>query len=149
MKSNLSGRSPLRWPAAGPWRVWSDQRPGQVGLVTAETAIASMGLVMVAVAMFFVLAVGMAQVRCIDASRDVARALARGESERSSLDIGRRTAPAGATFETNTAGGVVLVDVQATVAAPGMLRHFGAVRVRSTSAVATEPGVGRSAGTAP
>jgi hypothetical protein len=105
-----------------------------------------MGLVIVAVAMLFVVAVGVAQVRCVDASRDVARSLARGESQAHSLDLGRLTAPAGARFSTSTTGGLVRVDVAATVSGPGILRRFGGVRVGSTSAVATEPGVGRSSG---
>jgi len=105
-----------------------------------------MGLVIVAVAMLFVVAVGVAQVRCVDASRDVARSLARGESEARSLDLGRVTAPAGARFDTSTAGGVVRVDVSATVTGPGILRRFGGVEVASTSAVTSEPGVERSVG---
>jgi hypothetical protein len=140
------GRSPRWWPAPGRRRRAAAAVRGEAGVVTAETAIVSMGLVIIAVAMLFVVAVGIAQVRCVDASRDVARALARGESEAHSVDLGRLTAPAGAQFSTSTAGGVVRVDVSATVTGPGVLRRFGGVQVRSTSAVASEPGVGPSAG---
>ena len=142
MKPMLVGRSPRGWPAPHrPPIVGSVTRTGQTGLVTAETAIVSVGLVIVAVAMLLVVAIGLAQVRCVDASRDVARALARGESEAGSIEAGRATAPAGARFSTSIAGGVVRVDVSATVSGPGLLRHFGGVRVGSASAVATEPGV--------
>lgn len=146
MRSLLAGRSPMRWPAPGRPRRAAAAARGEAGVVTAETAIVSMGLVIIAVAMLFVVAVGIAQVRCVDASRDVARALARGESEAHSLDLGRLTAPAGARFSTSATGGVVRVDVNVTVAGPGILRRFGGVQVGSTSAVASEPGVGRSSG---
>ena len=146
MRSILQGRSSRRWPAPGRRHLGPAGVRPQAGVVTAETAIVSMGLVIVAVAMLFVVAVGVAQVRCVDASRDVARALARGEPESRSLDLGRLSAPAGARFDTSTAGGVVRVDVSATVTGPGVLRRFGGVRVGSTSAVASEPGVEGSAG---
>jgi hypothetical protein len=100
-----------------------------------------MGLVVVAVAMLFAVAVGIAQVRCVDAARDVARSLARGESEARSIDLGRLAGPQGARISATTVAGVVRVDVEATVAGPGVLRHFGGVGVRATSAVASEPGV--------
>ena len=146
MKSKLPGRSPRRWSAPGRSRAGAAAMRLQAGVVTAETAIVSMGLVIVAVAMLFVVAVGVAQLRCVDASRDVARALARGESEARSLDLGRLTAPVGARFDTSTASGVVRVDVNATVTGPGILRRFGGVQVGSTSAVASEPGIERVAG---
>jgi len=146
VRSMLQGRSPGRWPAPGRRHAGPAAVRLQAGVVTAETAIVSMGLVIVAVAMLFIVAVGVAQVRCVDASRDVARALARGESEARSLDLGRLTAPAGAGFDTSTAGGVVRVDVSVTVTAPGILRRFGGIQVGSTSAVASEPGIERSAG---
>jgi hypothetical protein len=110
-------------------------------VVTAETAIVSTGLVIVAVAMCFVVAVGIAQVRCVDASRDVARALARGESESRSVELGLRTAPAGATVHTSRTGDTVSVEVRATVTGPGLLSRFGGVEVASASAVEAEPGV--------
>lgn len=146
MRPLLVGRAPWWWPALRRRLAGAAGRRRQTGVVTAETAIVSMGLVIIAVAMVFVVAVGIAQVRCVDASRDVARALARGESEAHSLDLGRLTAPDGARFSMSTKGGVVRVDVSAPVAGPGVLRRFGAVQVRSTSAVASEPGVGRPAG---
>ena len=148
MRSMPVGRPPRWWPAR--WRGLPDlaARGGQSGVVTAETAIVSMGLVIVAVAMLFIVAVGIAQVRCVDASRDVARALARGESEASSLDLGRLTAPTGARFDISVTGGVVRVDVAATVTGPGVLRRFGGVQVGSTSAVAREPGVHQLTGLA-
>ena len=146
MKSKLAGRSPKRWPARGRRARESRVRSGQAGVVTAETAIVSMGLVILTVAMVFVVAVGVAQVRCVDASRDVARALARGESETHSLDLGRLTGPEDARFTVSTDGDVVRVSVSATVTGPGVLRRFGAVEVDSTSAVAREPGVGGSEG---
>jgi hypothetical protein len=142
VRTLLAGRPPNRWPAQGRGPARAAGRRGQAGVVTAETAIASMGLVIVAVAMLFVVAVGIAQVRCVDAARDVARALARGESEAHSIDLGRLTGPQGARFSTSTAAGVVRVDVTATVAAPGVLRHFGGIGLHATSAVASEPGVG-------
>jgi hypothetical protein len=146
VRSLLAGRSPRWWPALGCGRLGVGLRRQEAGVVTAETAIVSMGLVVVAVSMLFVVAVGMAQVRCVDASRDVARALARGESDARSLDLGRLTAPTGARISTRTAGGVVQVEVSATVTGPGVLRRFGGVQVASTSAVASEPGPGRSVG---
>jgi hypothetical protein len=142
VRTLLTGRPPRRWPAPAHGPDDAAGRRGQGGVVTAETAISSMGLVIVTVVMIFVVAVGVAQVRCVDAARDVSRALARGESEPHSLDLGRLTGPAGARFSISTAGGMVRVDVTATVVGPGLLRRFGGIHVHSTSAVASEPGVG-------
>ena len=50
------------------------------GAVTAETSVVLPLLVAVTLAMVWLVAVGLAQMRATDAAREAARALARGES---------------------------------------------------------------------
>jgi Flp pilus assembly protein TadG len=55
-----------------------------------------------------------ANIRCIDAARDVARAVARGESPEAAQELGRRTAPANATITISRTDSDIHVTVIAT-----------------------------------
>lgn len=110
------------------------------GAVTAELALVLPVLVAMTVGLVWLLAVGAAQVRTVDAARETARALARGEEEAAAIDRGSRVAPAGSAVRVSRGSGEITVTVTGTVEGPGGL--FGALpaaRVRA-EAVAAEEG---------
>ncbi len=101
-------RRPSRGGVQGGRRRWG----GDEGMATVEAAIALAALVTVVVACIAaVLAVG-AQVRCVDAAREVARLAARGDDR--AADIGRRTMP-GAAIDIGGDGSAVSVTVSVDV----------------------------------
>ena len=59
------------------------------------------------------------QLRCIDAARVAARALARGESEALARAAAREAAPSGATVSVRAVDGLVVVEVRLTAGLPG------------------------------
>jgi Flp pilus assembly protein TadG len=114
----------------------------QRGMVTAETALALLALVFVAVGMMWVVSVVALHARCVDAARDTARAIARGESLAASRAEGLRSVPAGSTIVTQTSGGLATVDVQvdARPSTP-IVSRLPPVRLTARAVVALEPGV--------
>lgn len=94
-----------------PW--WRRLAADETGMVTVEAAYA-----LAALAAFVVLGVGaiggvVAQLRCTDAAREVARLAAAGDRDASS--IGARIAPSGARIDVRTQGDQVVVTVAAKV----------------------------------
>ena len=65
------------------------------------------------------IAVAAAQLRCVDAARDAARAAARGEPPATVIAAARAAAPAGAQIVVDEAAGQVVVSVRARVG-PGV-----------------------------
>lgn len=111
MTSTQQGDGPRRWR----------QRADERGSVTAETAVLLPSLLLVALALAWIVSLGVAQVQCIDAARDAARALARAESEQTAVALARQTAPTGAQVRLGTAGGMVEVEVTYRATPPGGL----------------------------
>lgn len=96
-------------------------------------------LVLVALGMAWVLALAVAQVRVVDAAREVARATARDESRSTALALGRRVAPRGSVIEVHVHGGTVVASVRAHVRGPrGMLGFLPGVDVESEAVAAAE-----------
>ncbi len=118
-------------------------RPGDRGAVTAEAALVLPLLVAVTVALCWLLAVGAAQVRTVDAAREAARAAARGDDLGAARDLALRVAPAGATVDVVRGGEEVVVTVTGQVEGPGRLVPWlpgATVEAQAVSRV--EPGVG-------
>jgi hypothetical protein len=89
------------------------------GMVTAEMAVVLPALaVLVVFALWSVTAVT-AQLRCVDAARIAARAMARGDSTAASMAPAQAVAPAGARFVISRSGDLVEVDVRLTARLPG------------------------------
>ncbi len=88
---------------------------GDGGMVTAEAAVALPALLTVLALAVWVLGAALAQVRCVDAAREGARAAARGEAPAVVVATARRVAPAGARVRIVTGAGLVTVRVSATV----------------------------------
>ena len=96
-------------------------------------------LVALTIALAWLLTLGIAQVRAVDAARETARALARDEPEGVAIGLGRQTAPEGARIEVSHSANEVVVVVTSTVSGPG--GFFGGlptVEVRARAVAAME-----------
>jgi hypothetical protein len=85
------------------------------GYVTAETAMVLPVLALLLAVALWAVAVGSAQLGCVDAARDGARAAARGESDAAASAAARSAAPTGAIVELRHQGSFVVVVVTARV----------------------------------
>lgn len=94
------------------------------GAATAELAMITPALVAVTIGLVWLLSVGFAQLRTVDAARETARALARGDAEASARALGQQVAPPGATLSIATDGEHVTVIAAAPVRGPGGLFAF-------------------------
>jgi len=124
---------------AGPRRASARTRRSERGAVTAETAMVLPLLVALTIGLTWLLTLGIAQVRAVDAARETARALARDEPDTVAVDLGRQAAPEGAAIDVDHHGDDVVVVVTSTVHGPGGL--FGAlpgVTVQARAVAASE-----------
>ncbi|MDT0200557.1 TadE family type IV pilus minor pilin [Nocardioides sp. AE5] len=87
------------------------------GAVTAETALAIPLLVAVTLAMIWMVAFGVNQMKTTDAAREAARAIARGESPEEATALAHQVMP-GARVEISRTGDQVVVVVTARIEAP-------------------------------
>lgn len=119
---------------------WRRRRPrGERGAVTAELALGLPLVLAVTVGLVWLLAAASAQVRVVDAARESARSLARGDSESSALAVGATIAPDGAVIRVVIEGGRVEVTASADVAGPGgLFDAFPGVTVRSRAVAVLE-----------
>jgi hypothetical protein len=85
------------------------------GYVTAETAMVLPVLAILLAVGLWAIAVAGAQVRCVDAARDAARAVARGESDASASAAAAAAAPDGARIDVRHDGDRIVVVVSVTV----------------------------------
>jgi Flp pilus assembly protein TadG len=109
-------------------------------MVTAETAVVLPVLLLVlAGAVAAVVVVG-AQLRCVDAAREGARAAARGDAVATVSALAARAAPEGSTTAVEVAGDDVRVTVSVEVAPLGPLPLR--MRVRAEARAQREPGTG-------
>ena len=116
-------------------------RAGSAGAVTAEAAAVLPLLVAVALGLVWVLGLTVAQVRLVDAARDVAREVARGDSVAGATGKARPQAPAGTTFTVRHSGDRVVVGAAVEVHGPGGLFTFlPGVHLTTTATTAEEPG---------
>ncbi|SOE00704.1 TadE family type IV pilus minor pilin [Blastococcus haudaquaticus] len=88
-------------------------------MVTAETAVVLPVLLLVLAGVVAAVVVVGAQLRCVDAAREGARAAARGEEAAVVTDLVRRIAPEGAGATLATDGEEVRVTVSARIAPLG------------------------------
>jgi hypothetical protein len=111
------------------------------GAVTAEAAVVIPVLVLFALGLAWLVALGATEVRSLDAAREVARAVARGEDTATSVGLGRRVATAGARIAIRDEGGTIEVTVDAPVRGPGGLFAFmPTYHARASAVAAEEPG---------
>jgi len=93
-------------------------------------------LVAVTTGLVWLLSVGFDQLRMIDAAREAARALARGDDRVAALHIGRRVAPEGARFSVVEADGLVTVRASGPAGPSGLALELVPDVVLSAEAVA-------------
>ena len=110
------------------------RRRGERGAATAELAMALPLLIAVTVGLVWLLSVGLAQIRAVDAARETARAVARGDSQAEALQRGRAVAPAGSQVSVHDDGVEVRAVVVGRISGPGGL--FGALPGVTVSAEA-------------
>lgn len=91
------------------------------GAATAELALGVPLLVALTAGLVWMLAVGAAQVRVVDASREAARAVARGDEVAAAQGVALRIAPEGAAVRVVVGDGQVTVTTSARVRGPGGL----------------------------
>lgn len=109
------------------------------GAATAELAMTLPVLVAVTLALMWLLTVGVAQLRTVDAARETARALARGDDRASALAAGRRVGIGGTALAVRTSGPEVVVTAVARLGGPGgVLARIGDVRLHATAVAETE-----------
>lgn len=94
------------------------------GAVTAELALGLPVLIAVTTGLVWLLSVGAAQVRTVDAARETARAVARGDDPAAAVAVGERVAPDGVQVEVVTQGGRVTARARGHVPGPGGLFGF-------------------------
>ena len=115
------------------------QPRGERGAVTAELALGLPLVLAVTVGLIWLLAAASAQIQVVDAARESARSLARGDTESAARDVALRIAPSGATVEVVVSGGRVAVTASAAVEGPGGLFDFlSGVTVRSRAVALLE-----------
>jgi hypothetical protein len=107
-------------------------------MVTAEMAVIAPFGVAFGLLLLWVVSLGFVQVQLVDAARESARLVARGESHEAASDVARRHAPPGATVRVSEHDGLVTVRVSARSRLPlPVLRHVGA-RTLEASAVSAD-----------
>lgn len=116
------------------------RRRGERGAVTAELALALPTLLAVTTALVWLLSVGAAQVRTVDAAREAARAAARGEDPAAAVAAGERVAPEGVGVSVATEGDRVVARATGRVPGPGGLFGFlPGADVSAEAVAAVEP----------
>lgn len=109
------------------------------GAATAELALVLPLLVVVTIGLVWLLAVGAAQVRTVDAARETARAVARGDSREAAVARGQRVAPPGARVTVYDDGDQVVAVVVARVPGPGgVFDRLPAVTVSAEAVAVSE-----------
>lgn len=126
----------------------SQTRAAELGAVTAETAMALPLVAVFAVTMAWMVALGITQVRALDAARETARSAARSDGPGEAVALGRRVAPAGSRIVVRRSDGAVVVRVTSPVRGAGLLGRWSRFEVHAEAVAAQEPGQ-PGAGTGP
>ncbi len=109
--------------------------------MTAEIAVALPTLMLLLALLIWMVAVGATYVRCLDAAREGARALARDESVGASRALAAEVAPSVARVDTQVDGDLVRVTVTVAARPPGpVLSLLPAITVTGNAASLLEEG---------
>ena len=96
-------------------------------------------LVAVTIALAWFVTLGVAQVRVVDAARETARALARGDDRAAAVARGRGVGPPGTALSAVSGAGEVRVTARAVVRGPGGLFALVPVTLHATATASDEP----------
>lgn len=113
--------------------------PEERGTATAELAVLAPFALVLVVLLVWVGSLGVTQVRLVDAAREGARLVARGETPQEAEALARRLAPAGADVQVRSDDTTVSVTVRARSRAPlGFASTVGSTTLAVTAVAATE-----------
>jgi hypothetical protein len=117
-------------------------RRTEEGAATAELAMTLPLLIGVTIGLVWLLAIGAAQVRAVDAARETARAVARGDAAGAAVARGELVAPPGSRVTVRDDGDEVTAVVAGRVAGPGGMFHvpFARISAQAVAAVEDDPG---------
>jgi Flp pilus assembly protein TadG len=107
------------------------------GMATAEVAVALPALIALVAAGMTAVSVLTAQLRCVDAAREAARAAARGEDAATVHSLAERSGPDGSDVQVTSGRREVEVTVSAEADSVGGL--LPAVRVQASAVALREP----------
>lgn len=93
-------------------------RLNEKGMVTAETAVIAPFGALVVVTLLWLVSLGLTQIRLVDAARDGARLIARGDPVAQATAVAARGAPDSAQFTVDAGDGLVTVRVSVRVDSP-------------------------------
>lgn len=120
-------------------RLGAPRRRDHHGSVTAEAAIVLPIMAAFALALVWLISLGIAQVRAVDAARDAAREVARGGDAAAAIVVAHRSAPADARVSVDRDGADWVVTVTFPARAPGWLMvPVPTADVHATAVVAAE-----------
>ena len=109
------------------------------GAVTAELVVALPVLLAVTLALVWLVGLGVGQVRVVDAAREGARAVARGDDPDAARALAVEIAGSGSTVRIVQSPGRVVVSVERPVEGPGgVVGHLSGVRLRATAVTTSE-----------
>lgn len=109
------------------------------GAATAELVMVIPLLVAVTIGLVWLLSVGAAQIQVVDAARETARAVARGDDSGSAAARGRRVGPTGTQVSVSAGAEEVVASARARVTGPGgIFSWMPGVTVRGEAVAATE-----------
>jgi Flp pilus assembly protein TadG len=113
----------------------------QRGTVTAEAALVLPVIAAFCLALVWMVSVAIAQIRVVDAARDAARSVARGDDSATAAAQARRGTPEGAHVVIERTADTATATVSVRVSAPNwLLVPLPAVTVESQAAVEVENG---------
>ncbi|WP_329005178.1 pilus assembly protein [Kribbella sp. NBC_00709] len=117
----------------------SSSRRAEWGAVTAELAVALP--VLFALLLLGVWSIGLVvlNIRCIDAARDVARAVARGEPPDQAESVGHRTIPSGTITISRDASDIHVTVTATPTHTPPILTLLTPTRITATATLQAEP----------
>ena len=109
--------------------------------MTAEAAVVVPVLALVTVGLAWLVTLGVTHARVVDAAREAARVVARGESPATGTELARRVGPAGTRVAVTGDGDTVQVTVTAPAPAPGGIFGFlPAPQLHARAVSVREPG---------
>ncbi|WP_162237267.1 TadE family type IV pilus minor pilin [Aeromicrobium sp. WCS2018Hpa-33] len=112
---------------------------GEKGTATAELAVLAPFALVLVLLLVWVASLGVTQVRLVDAAREGARLVARGEDDGGATALVRRLAPAGARVRVQEQDGTVVVTVRVRSRAPlGFGTTVGSRELSATAVAAAE-----------
>lgn len=124
------------------WTRWSRRGArGARGAATAELVVVLPILAAVVLGLSWLLSLGVAQVRMVDAAREAARAVARGDDVEIAVSRAVKVGPAGTRITIASGGDGVTADAAAAVRGPGGLFSFlPGVHLHAIAVAAAEDG---------